>query len=775
MSGEKPKVLINIDDASETVNETFRLNPCLSILTRLAAITFCILPLWVVAQPVVPAFDRFPNDTPAAQIAGGEALINELNCIACHTTDQQQSNRFESRPAPVLFTTQNSTSAGWLKRWLDDPHNLKPGTIMPDLLHGLDQKAKAHAVDALRHYLMSLTPPLGEQAVFIGDPNKGKKLYQTIGCAQCHSPDAKDNGMDLPLGKLHQKYTQAQLIQFLLNPLHSRPAGRMPRVPMTQQEAEHLTIFLLNRGPLRKDAIQAKGSDSLKLREEGKVLYQKLRCSNCHSTRDSNVLPNVSKSLSKLELTQGCLSAKPPKEAPHFHLNAKQTAAITAALKAKPGPLTVQERTHHRMRQLNCTACHTRDGLGKPDPTRDPLFTSTGNDLGDEGRLPPILTGVGAKLTEPALHNVLRGEDVMRPYMTTRMPDFGEAHAKFLVRHLVATDARANVKPTPRDGQENNVGRNQYGRELMGIKGLNCITCHQLGGHKSLGIQAIDLAHSPNRLRPEWFRDYLINPAHFRPGTRMPSFWPNGKAVSPIFGRNTERQIDSIWVYLNEFKQTRLPEGLEKKGGFELKPDKRPIVFRTFMEDVGTHAIAIGYPAGIHAAFDSEQVRWALMWRGKFLDAESTWDDRFTPLTPPLGKNVVTLGSGPAVAILKNLKQPWPKDGLQMQGYRLTKGGTPILLYSHGTTTITDSLTPRGKGMRRQMEFTGTKSDLWVRLATAKVFLNDKPGIWSTDSKLSIIAPTAQFRRIGEISELIAPVKFDESGKATIEMEWHWQ
>ena len=775
MSGEKPKVLIVIDDASETVNETSRLNPCLSILTRLAAITFCILPLWVVAQPVVPAFDRFPNDTPAAQIAGGEALINELNCIACHATDQQQSNRFESRPAPVLFTTQNSTSAGWLKRWLDDPHNLKPGTIMPDLLHGLDQKAKAHAVDALRHYLMSLTPPLGEQAVFIGDPNKGKKLYQTIGCAQCHSPDAKDNGMDLPLGELHQKYTQAQLIQFLLNPLHSRPAGRMPRVPMAQQEAEHLTIFLLNRGPLRKDAIQAKGSDSLKLREEGKVLYQKLRCSNCHSTRDSNVLPNVSKSLSKLELTQGCLSARPPKEAPHFHLNAKQTAAITAALKAKPGPLTVQERTHHRMRQLNCTACHTRDGLGKPDPTRDPLFTSTGNDLGDEGRLPPILTGVGAKLTEPALHNVLRGQDVMRPYMTTRMPDFGEAHAKFLVRHLVATDARANVKPTPRDGQENNVGRNQYGRELMGIKGLNCITCHQLGGHKSLGIQAIDLAHSPNRLRPEWFRDYLINPAHFRPGTRMPSFWPNGKAVSPIFGRNTERQIDSIWVYLNEFKQTRLPEGLEKKGGFELKPDKRPIVFRTFMEDVGTHAIAIGYPAGIHAAFDSEQVRWALMWRGKFLDAESTWDDRFTPLTPPLGKSVVTLGSGPAVALLKNLKQPWPKDGLKMQGYRLAKDGTPILLYSHGTTTITDSLTPRGKGMRRQMEFTGTKSDLWVRLATAKVFLNDKPGIWSTDSKLSIIAPTAQFRRIGEISELIAPVKFDESGKATIEMEWHWQ
>ena len=79
------------------------------------------------------------------------------------------------------------------------------------------------------------------------------------------------------------------------------------------------------------------------------------------------------------------------------------------------------------------------------------------------------------------------------------------------------------------------------------------------------------------------------------------------------------------------------------------------------------------------------------------------------------------------------------------------------------------------KGLRRRMEFNGPKGNLWVRLATAKVFLSDKPGVWSTDTQLSIIAPTAQFRRIGGMSELIVPVKFDGSGKATIEIEWHWQ
>jgi len=743
---------------------------------RAAALIVCLLPLLAAAQPVIPGFDRFQSLAKGEDlIASGELLITELNCIGCHAVDKSQSHRFGTRPAPVLFTTHNPASASWLRHWLNDPHDLKPGTLMPDLLHGFAGKDKAHTVDALRHYLVSLSPPLGNWAVTIGRASEGKKLYETIGCAQCHAPDAKDNGKDAPLGELQQKYTQEQLIQFLLNPLHSRPAGRMPRVPMTQKEAAHLAVFLRSRTSPRKDVALANGPASLKLREEGKTLFLEMRCANCHSTRGSNIPSNFSKPLAKLDLAQGCLSDKPPKRAPHFRLKPEQIKAITAALKAKPVEFTVQEQAHRRMLLLNCTACHTRKGLGKPDPVRDKFFTTTGNDLGDEGRLPPLLTGVGAKLTDATLHKMLQGEGAVRPYMTTRMPDFGEAHAKFLTRHLAATDVRANVKPTPRDGEENKVGRNKYGRELMGVKGLNCITCHKLGGRKSLGIQAMDLAHSPKRLRPEWFRDYLINPASFRPGTRMPSFWPEGKAVSRIFGSNTPRQIDSIWVYLNELEQTRLPEGLEKKGGFELKPGKRPIVFRTFMEGAGTHAIAIGFPQGVHAAFDSEKVGWSLLWRGKFLDAESTWDDRFTPMAPPLGDSVATLRTGPAVALLKNLEQPWPKDGLQMRGYRLANDGTPTLLYSHGTTKITDTLTPKGKGLRRRMEFTGTKGNLWVRLATAKVFLNDKPGVWSTDSKLSIIAPTAQFRRIGEMSELIVPVKFDGVGKATIESEWHWQ
>ena len=238
-------------------------------------------------------------------------------------------------------------------------------------------------------------------------------------------------------------------------------------------------------------------------------------------------------------------------------------------------------------------------------------------------------------------------------------------------------------------------------------------------------------------------------------------------------GRNTERQIDSLWVYLNELEQTRLPEGLEKKGGFELKPDKRPIVFRTFIEGAGTHAIAIGFPVGIHAAFDSEAVGWTTLWRGRFLDAESTWDNRFTPLAKPLGTDIIQLPTGPAVGRLQEGK-PWPEGGLLFRGYRLAKDGTPTLLYRHGKTDITDTLSPKDDGLRRRMEFSAGEGKLWVRLAVANEFFTSERGVWIGANKLTLIAPTARVRTINGKVELIAPIDLKTNDNTVLEVQLSW-
>jgi len=326
-------------------------------------------------------------------------------------------------------------------------------------------------------------------------------------------------------------------------------------------------------------------------------------------------------------------------------------------------------------------------------------FRSSGEDLGEEGSIPPTLDRVGNKLTRQALRKTIEGRFNVRPYMNTRMPHWGAEHANKLSILLAEQDRNPNEAPTPSEGRENQVGRNMWGRALIGVDGLGCIQCHRLNQHPSLGIQAMDLMHAPERLRASWFRDYLLDPSGFRPGTRMPAFWPDGKPSLGGHGGTAERQIDSLWVYLKELDQSRLPAGMERNTDFELKPHSKPIVFRTFMEDAGLHAVAVGFPEGYHAALDTDSCRWVLAWKGAFLSAESTWDDRFTPLAKTMGA---------PKAWFPPQKDHWNTHPTQRRfsGYRLDPNGVPTFYYQVGPVSVEDRLSATQQGFLRTLQWT---------------------------------------------------------------------
>ncbi|MFP6615670.1 MAG: hypothetical protein VCB26_04650, partial [Candidatus Hydrogenedentota bacterium] len=325
-----------------------------------------------------------------------------------------------------------------------------------------------------------------------------------------------------------------------------------------------------------------------------------------------------------------------------------------------------------------------REGVGGIEAGRNPYFSALIEaDLGDEGRIPPTLTGVGAKLTEKGLSSVLLEDGTVRPYMATRMPRFGEGQVSDLVHAFLDVDENADALPVDVSGLEHH-HRNMYGRQLMGTDGLSCISCHGLYGAKSLGIPAIDLATVPERIQPAWFKEYLLDPAELRPGTRMPSFFEDEKSTfAGVFGGNADQQIEALWIYLREIDQTRLPVGMEGTEDFKLVPRGRPIVLRTFMEGVGTHAIAVGYPEGTHVAFDALNVRLAMAWRGEFMDAESTWADRFSPLAQPLSDRLFPASAGMPIGIAAEASGAVGADaGYRFRGYRLNDDGTPTFLYS---------------------------------------------------------------------------------------------
>jgi hypothetical protein len=119
------------------------------------------------------------------------------------------------------------------------------------------------------------------------------------------------------------------------------------------------------------------------------------------------------------------------------------------------------------------------------------------------------------------------------------------------------------------------------------------------------------------------------------------------------------------------------------------------MVLRTFMAEVGAHAILVGFPAGVHLAYDGLAARPALAWKGRFFDAYGTWFSRFAPFEKPLGESVVA----------------WPAPGgaagaRSFEGYRLDAAGVPTFLFSVGGVPVEERFTPtESGGLRRSLRW----------------------------------------------------------------------
>ena len=92
------------------------------------------------------------------------------------------------------------------------------------------------------------------------------------------------------------------------------------------------------------------------------------------------------------------------------------------------------------MKAFNCYACHERGEVGGVEEALNPHFTGTFKEWGDEVRIPPSLTGVGAKMKPGYLKKIFEEGSHDRPYMFTRMPGFGNSNVGSLVGLRWRTD-----------------------------------------------------------------------------------------------------------------------------------------------------------------------------------------------------------------------------------------------------------------------------------------------------------------------------------------------
>jgi mono/diheme cytochrome c family protein len=518
----------------------------------------------------------------------------------------------------------------------------------------------------------------------------------------------------------------------------------------------------------------------------GQRMFGNLGCADCHKLNGiaSKVFaPDLSRH--DVDLETGCLSVNPARSLPVFRLSDEQKQAIRAALKTQhtlPAVPEPAEAAMLAMTKLGCLNCHPRGELGGPAQARSDLFKSAIEvDLGDEGRLPPTLTLVGAKLKPAAFQSlVARGEGAVRPYLAMRMPAFGPDHAAALHASLAAADvAAADDSPAP--VTEQTVAD---GHRLVGVTGLGCVNCHGVAGRKSLGVPAIDLSTAAARLRPGWLRQYLANPAAINRTTRMPPFWINNTVVlKDIAAGTVEGQMNAIAAYLSLGAAMPIPEGLSVSDHqFELVPRQEPILLRAFTTQAGTRSIAVGYPQRLSVLFDPEQLRLAAAWRGRFINATPVWTGRGGGNAQPLGEQMIELPPGPAVALLNSADDPWPdaaSPATRFLGYRFDSQRRPIFQYQVGDARIEESPLPvvsaAGVTLQRRFDLAAVPgaSGLYLRAAVGNAIQAAGPNAWTIDGSMTLTLSGASgatpiIRRRDDKQELLVPL----TGPVAIDLQW---
>ena len=202
------------------------------------------------SAPFVMAFERYHRHQDGRSLTAGRILKTELACASCHHGEIGLEKEPLDRVAPDLSRVADRVNPAYLQSFIADPHGVKPGTTMPALLDATSEENRRRQAKVLTHFLVSLRPnqfkPLAPDQVAA---DRGANLYHSRGCIACHAPQqeaAEEPPRDsVPLPDLVSKYDHDGLERFLLDPLHTRPSGRMPKLLLKNREASDIAHYLL--------------------------------------------------------------------------------------------------------------------------------------------------------------------------------------------------------------------------------------------------------------------------------------------------------------------------------------------------------------------------------------------------------------------------------------------------------------------------------------------------------------------------------------------------
>ncbi len=767
-------------------------------------------------------FSLHPPDAVAAQ--HGKRLFHSRGCAACHSPRDEQGTELLIKTSVPLGALDKKYSFKSLVDFLRQPHVSRPSGRMPDLrLSDLD-------LDRISHYLLRDTRVPGSLAytLYRGQVWEGLEsenvtaeraghvkdfALESVGKVHHHTAIRYDGWMNLdqPGGyTFFLKMNGGSLVVDGKQLIREEPSDRRGvrllevgkelsrgwhSIQLTYFHTGHSPTFSfemagpnLARQPIPSSMLSISNKEipafeplqvDAELAAFGREQFGKLGCANCHDDLQVELRSNTA--FAALNGSRGCLS-ETAGPWPRFDLTVEQRQWILQAMpRAEQFRLDDRQQIDKTLVTFNCIACHERAGLSEIAVERNSIFTGIQPSLGDQGRVPPPLTHVGAKLKPEWLAEVLLRGKRQRDYLESSMPQFGEANVGHLVELFGKVDAlEAVTLPKVANLQE----AKNAGHEMVGTSGLSCIVCHQFNGQKSGEMSALDIARAPERLKKNWFHLYLRQPARFHPTVIMPSYWPEGQSVRPnILGGDAAQQIEAIWTYLEDGVRARKPLGLSRESN-ELRVGDVTEICRG-QTSVGYRAIGVGYPERINLTFDSGEMALRQLWKGEFASVDF---GHFRPR----GTELVTLPPGIPFHRLKSLDDNWPykgktnhpfpqDHGYQFRGYHLDAARKPTFRYDYGEISVEDIFEDvrarDGKAyFKRTIRFESpsTLAPFYFRAVVGKKVVSRSERSFEADRlRLRIESDHRGILREGENGDVLIPLTLSK-GRSTLTLEYQW-
>lgn len=260
----------------------------------------------------------------APHLTEGRKLVQHLGCTGCHPLGTLDPER---KFGPQLKTVGAKVDTNYLVEWIKYPKGIRPRTKMPnfwptavkdgkvdttaDKCNPFDFEKNAPATPAvwtncaemrdreagyITAYLLEKTKPqVYPEMPSSASPERGKKVFESIGCRGCHNlgewtqashmPGSKDRDYAPNLGGVGDKIkSPGWFYAWVKNPKAYWPETRMPSLRLSDEEAWDVAAYLssLTEQKYELSAVTKAAMEDPDAAKKGMKLIGYYGCFGCH-------------------------------------------------------------------------------------------------------------------------------------------------------------------------------------------------------------------------------------------------------------------------------------------------------------------------------------------------------------------------------------------------------------------------------------------------------------------------------------------------------------